>query len=106
VRIWRLSELSGIDPDLDDVIQELLEIGGAINALELAKHSGLSPVQFLRKLEARFTTTEASETSERTGRDCLSSTASSLWVCVLIVLSRRAIFSSSTTSIERFSASL
>ena len=64
MRILRLSEVSGIDPDLDDVIQELLEIEGAINALELAKQSGLTPVQFLRKLEGRFATAEASGQSE------------------------------------------
>ena len=64
MQIWRLSELTGIDQDLDDVIQELLEIEGAINALELAKQSGVTPRQFLKKLEGRFSKTEASETSE------------------------------------------
>ena len=56
--------LIGIDQDLGDVIQELLEIEGAINALELAKQSGLTPRQFLKKVEGRFSTTEASETED------------------------------------------
>jgi len=64
VQIWRLSELTGIDPDLDDVVQELIEIEGAINALELAKQSGVTPRQFLKKLESRFSETEESETSQ------------------------------------------
>jgi hypothetical protein len=64
MRILRLSELTGIDQDLDDVIQELIEIEGAINALELAKQSGLTPRQFLKKVESRFSETEESETSE------------------------------------------
>ena len=64
MQICRLRELTGIDQDLDDVIQELLEIEGAINALELAKQSGLTPRQFLKKLEGRFSRTEASEPPE------------------------------------------
>jgi hypothetical protein len=56
--------LIGIDQDLGDVIQELLEIEGAINALELAKQSGLTPRQFLKKVEGRFSTTKASETED------------------------------------------
>ena len=64
MQIWRLSELTGIDQDLDDVIQELLEIEGAINALELAKQSGLTTRQFLKKLEGRFANAEASQRSE------------------------------------------
>ena len=64
MQIWRLSELTGIDQDLDDVIQELLEIEGAINALELAKQSGLTTRQFLKKLAGRFANAEASQRSE------------------------------------------
>ncbi len=59
MRILRLSELTGIDPALDNLVQELLELESVADAAKIAKKAELTPEEFLKELDGPLESTEA-----------------------------------------------
>jgi len=57
MNFWRRKH-SHFDPALDDLIRELLDIAAAQEVLEFGRASGLTPGQFLDKIEAYLELTE------------------------------------------------